>query len=31
MKNKDSFKGMPWKGKGKGNTKNKGGKNPFLL
>ena len=31
MKGKDSFKGMPsWKGKGKGDAKNKGGNNPFL-
>ena len=31
MNGKDSFKGMPsWKGKGKGDSKNKGGNNPFL-
>ena len=31
MKGKDSFKGMPsWKGKGKGDAKNKGGNNPFM-
>ena len=31
MKGKDPFKGMPsWKGKGKGDAKNKGGNNPFM-
>jgi len=32
MKGKDSFKGMPiWKGKDKGDAKNKKTNNPFLL